>query len=328
MTAGEASTDAPRAGWLLTARYSTILPILVMFIVVVVGFGLTTDRFWSVINITNVLRQGAPLVIIAVGATFVLVAAGIDLSIGAMVSFIGVMTALILQAGLAPELTVPLILCLAIAIGAVNGYLIAYQRLPSFIVTLGTLSILVGIAQLIGQGFSIPIETDRWLISLGQGRIGGIVPVQIVIAIIVVAIGWVVLNRTPYGLRVRGIGSNEESVRRSGVPVNRVVTSVYMLAAGLAAVGGIIIAMRLQSGTATAGTGLELKAIAAVVLGGTSLFGGKGTIIGSMLGVYTLSFIENGLVLNRVDPFYFNIIQGTVLLAALWLNMGFLSRMR
>jgi len=328
LTAGDASAQSIGASWLLTIRYSAILPILVMFILVLVAFGLTTDRFWSVGNVTNVLRQGAPLVIVAVGVTFVLVAAGIDLSIGAMVSFVGVMTALILQMGLAPELTVPLILGLALAIGVVNGYLITYQRLPSFIVTLGTLSILVGIAQLIGQGFSIPIETDRWLISLGQGRIGGIVPVQIAIAMIVVAVGWVLLNRTPYGLRIRGIGSNMESVRRSGVPVNRLVTSVYMLAAVLAAVGGIIIAMRLQSGTASAGTGLELKAIAAVVLGGTSLFGGKGTVVGSMLGVYTLGFIENGLVLNRVDPFYFNIIQGLVLLVALWLNMGFFSRMR
>jgi simple sugar transport system permease protein len=312
---------------LFVARHRLILPIVVMFVVVLVGFGLTTDRFMSAVNVTNVLRQAAPLVVVAVGATFVLVAAGIDLSIGAMVSFTGVMTALILQAGTAPELAVPAMLLLAVAIGGLAGFLVAYQRLPSFIVTLGTLSILVGIAQLIGQGFSIPIQTEAWLIALGQGRIGG-VPVPVIVALLIAALGWVLLNRTAYGLRIRGIGSNEESVRRSGAPVNLLVTSVYMLSAGLACVGGLIIAMRLQSGTATAGTGLELKAIAAVVLGGTSLFGGKGTVVGTVLGVYTLAFIENGLVLNHVDPFYFNIIQGGVLLAALWLNMGLFARMR
>jgi simple sugar transport system permease protein len=298
-----------------------------MFAAVLVGFGLTTDRFLSGVNVANVLRQGAPLVVVAVGATFVLVAAGIDLSIGAMVSFTGVVTALILQAGVIPEIAVPAMLLLAVAVGGLAGFLVAYQRLPSFIVTLGTLSILVGIAQLIGQGFSIPIKTDAWLIALGQGRIGP-VPVPVVVALLVAALGWVLLNRTAYGLRIRGIGSNEESVRRAGVPVDLLVTSVYMLSAGLACVGGLIIAMRLQSGTATAGTGLELKAIAAVVLGGTSLFGGKGTVVGSVLGVYTLAFIENGLVLNHVDPFYFNIIQGGILLGALWLNMGFFARMR
>ncbi len=327
MSTGGAHPPAGVRIRLFVARHRLILPIAVMFVAVLIGFGLTTDRFLSSVNVINVLRQGAPLVVVAVGVTFVLVAAGIDLSIGAMVSFTGVVTALILKAGVVPEIAVPAMLLLAVAIGGLAGFLVAYQRLPSFIVTLGTLSILVGIAQLIGQGFSIPIVTDAWLIALGQGRIG-IVPVPVIVALVVAALGWLLLNRTAYGLRVRGIGSNEESVRRSGAPVNLLVTSVYMLSAVLAAVGGLIIAMRLQAGTATAGTGLELKAIAAVVLGGTSLFGGKGTVVGSVLGVYTLAFIENGLVLNHVDPFYFNIIQGGILLAALWLNMGFFARMR
>lgn len=313
---------------LLIIRYSSILPILVMFLLVLIGFGLTTERFWTTGNLTNVLRQGAPLVIVAVGATFVLVSAGIDLSIGAVVSFTGVMTALLLKSGVPPGIVLPLMFCLTLTVGAVNGFLIAYQRLPSFIVTLGTLSILTGVSQLITRGFSIPINTSDWLISLGQGRLLGWLPVPVLVALIIVGFGWIVLNRTPYGLRVRGIGSNEESVRRSGARINLLVTSVYMLSSTLAAFGGLIIAMRLQSGTSSAGIGLELKAIAAVVLGGTSLFGGKGSVIGSLLGVYTLFLIENGLVLNHVDPFYFNIIQGSVLLAALWLNMGLFARLR
>lgn len=313
---------------LMAVRYNSLLPIVVMFLLVLIGFGVTTDRFWSTVNLTNILRQGAPLVIIAVGATFVLVSAGIDLSIGSVVSFTGVVTALALKSGISPVVVLPGMLCVAAAVGAANGFLIAYQRLPSFIVTLGTLSILTGIAQLITRGFSIPIKTADWFISMGQGRILGVLPVPVFIALIVMGIGWTVLNRTPYGLRIRGIGSNEESVRRSGAPLNFLIMSVYMLSSVMAAIGGLIIAMRLQSGTSSAGTGLELEAIAAVVLGGTSLFGGKGSVVGSVLGVYTLFLIENGLVLNHVDPFYFNVIQGSVLLAALWLNMGLFARLR
>ena len=274
------------------------------------------------------LRQGAPLVVVAVGATFVLVAAGIDLSIGAMVSFTGVVTALILQAGVVPEIAVPAMLLLAVAIGGLAGFLVAYQRLPSFIVTLGTL-----VDPRRHRAADRPglLDPDRDRLLADRPRAGA--------------------DRH----RARAGDRRRSSSRRSGgcsstarpmasafaasartrsrcaapgAPVNLLVTSVYMLSAGLAAVGGLIIAMRLQAGTATAGTGLELKAIAAVVLGGTSLFGGKGTVVGSVLGVYTLAFIENGLVLNHVDPFYFNIIQGAILLAALWLNMGFFARMR
>jgi simple sugar transport system permease protein len=313
---------------MFAVRYSGLLPICVMFLLVLIGFGLTTDRFWTNVNLTNVLRQGAPLVVVAIGATFVLVSAGIDLSIGSVVSFTGVMTALLLQFGLSPLLVLPGMLCLAVVVGVANGFLIAYQRLPSFIVTLGTLSILTGISQLITRGFSIPIKTADWFIALGQGRILGFLPVPVFVAIVVTSIGWIVLNRTPYGLRVRGIGSNKESIRRSGARLNFLIMSVYVVSSFMAAIGGLIIAMRLQSGTASAGNGLELEAIAAVVLGGTSLFGGKGSVIGSFLGVYTLFLIENGLVLNHVDPFYFDVIQGTVLVGALWLNRGLFAKLR
>lgn len=308
------------------SQYRSVMPILAIFLLVVGGFGATTEHFFTPNNITNVLRQGAPLVIVAVGATFVLVSAGIDLSIGAMASLCGVATALLLASGLPAELVLPLALVLAGGVGFANGYLIAFQRLPSFIVTLGTLSILSGSAQLLARGFSIPVAAPGWVLAIGQGRIG-ILPVPVILAFLVAAIGWLVLNRTAYGLRVRGIGSNAESVRRSGARVDLLITSVYMISSVTAAIAGIVIAMRLQSGSATAGTGMELQAIAAVVLGGTSLFGGKGSIVGTVLGVYTLGFIENGLILNHVDPFYVRIIQGTILLTALWANMRLFSRL-
>jgi simple sugar transport system permease protein len=254
-----AAHEAPARDRTLRAyllRHSANLPIVALFVLVVLGFGLTTERYFTVVNIANVLRQGAPLVIMAVGATFVLVAAGIDLSIGAVVGIVGVSTALVLRfepgyAGLV------FAFALAALVGSFNGFLIAYQRLPAFIVTLGTLSVLTGFAQLLTRGLSVAIETDDWLIAFGQGRVG-IVPVPVLIALAVALVGWVVLNRTAWGLRVRGIGSNEESVRRAGVPVNFLVASVYVVSSLTAALGGIIVAMRLQSGNSTAGTGLEL----------------------------------------------------------------------
>ncbi len=322
-----AGESARRTTWkTFVLRYSANFPIIAIFLLVFFGFGLTTDRFLTTLNVANVLRQGAPLVIMAVGATFVLVAAGIDLSIGLVVSITGVATALVLKAGVPAYGALIFAFLLAVVIGLFNGFLISYQRLPSFIVTLGSLSVLTGFAQLLARGLSIAIDTDRWLINFGQGRIG-VIPAPVLIALAVTVVGWVVLNRTAYGLRIRGIGSNEESVRRSGAPVSLLIASVYVLSSVTAALGGIVIAMRLQSGNSTAGTGLELQAIAAVVLGGTSLFGGKGSVIGAVLGVYTLGFIENGLVLNHVDVFYVRIIQGAILLAALWANTKVFSRL-
>ncbi|MCL6708445.1 ABC transporter permease [Pseudomonas sp. R2.Fl] len=305
-----------------TMRHTALLPIIAIFAVVLVGFGIASDRFLSEANLLNVLRQSSPIIILAIGATFVLVAAGIDLSIGAVVSFSGVFVSLVMQAGLSAPFAFLVTLLVGAAIGAANGFLISYQKLPSFIVTLGALSILTGLAQLLGQGFSIPITDEGWLTGIGSGYM------PVVVCLFLSVAGWIVLNRSRYGLRVRGIGSNVESVRRSGVPVKQLTLSIYVLSSVTAALAGIIIAMRLQSGTSTAGTGLELQTIAAVVLGGTSLFGGKGTIVGSILGVFSLALINNGLVLNHVNPFYVNIIQGAILLSALWANTRLFSKLR
>ena len=306
-------------------RYASNLPIVIIFLLVFLGFGLTTERFLSPINIFNVLRQSSPAVIVAVASTLVIVSSGIDLSIGSIASFAGVLTAVLLQLGISPLSALILILLMGILTGLVNGYIIAYQGVPSFIVTLATLSILLGLAQLFGQGFSIPIETDPWFIAIGQGYFA-FIPIPVLIAGIVTIIVWLILSRTKYGLHIKGIGSNEEAVRRAGIPVKLIAASVYILNGFAAALAGIIIAARLQAGTATAGRGLELQIIAAVVLGGTSLFGGRGTILGTVLGVFTIAFITNGLVLNHVTPFWVTIIQGVILLLALWANTRIFSR--
>ena len=160
---------------------------------------------------------------------------------------------------------------------------------------------------------------DLGFVEIGRGWVLGI-PLPALIAVIVAAIGYVTLTRTRYGRYVTGIGANMEAVRRAGVNVRRYVMSVYVLTGTAAALGGLIIAARLGSGSSNAGVGFELEVIAAVVLGGTNLFGGRGTIIGTMLGALTIAVIGNGLILSHISPFFTQIVTGGIILVAIWLN--------
>lgn len=307
------------------SKNAPVISIGLMMIVVIVGFSLTTEYFLTRQNFLNVLAQSAPALIVGAGATLVITSAGIDLSVGSLVAFSGATGAILLEHSLAPWLVLPLILLIGAAIGSASGFLIAYQRVPAFIVTLAALSILLGFTQIETQGFSIPIDTSQWFINLGQGRVAS-VPVPAMIAAGVLLLAWVVLSRMPYGRYLAGIGSNVEAVRRAGVSTRLVTASVYSISGLTAALAGLLVATRLQAGSATAGVGLELQVIAAVVLGGTSLFGGRGSVIGTIFGVFTIALINNGMVLNDVSPFYVTVIQGAILLLAVWANTRLFSR--
>jgi simple sugar transport system permease protein len=169
------------------------------------------------------------------------------------------------------------------------------------------------------EGYSTPIDGDLWIVQIGQGRIAG-VPVPAILAVIVALVGWLVLTRTPFGRYVIGLGSNGESLRRTGVNTRKVGLTVYVLTGLAAAIAGVLIATRLSSGSSNAGTGFELEVITAVVLGGTSLFGGRASMLGTILGALTLGVIANGLVLLHVSPFYVQIVQGGILLLAIFAN--------
>jgi simple sugar transport system permease protein len=207
----------------------------------------------------------------------------------------------------------------------VNGFFSSYQGLPPFIVTLATLSMVRGTALLMTQGYSIPISSDIWVINLGQGRLYG-VPTPAVIALVVVAVAWLVFNETPFGRYVVGLGSNAESLRRTGVNTRRVGLVVFIASGIAASIAGVLIATRLASGSSNAGVGFELEVITAVVLGGTSLLGGRGSVVGTALGALVLGVIANGLVLSHVSPFYIQIVQGAILLIAIFLNTRVFSR--
>jgi simple sugar transport system permease protein len=325
--AGEGGREGSGRGSLQTFLYRNVavLSILGVLLLLILVFSVTTDAFLSSNNILNLLRQNAPTMIVAVAMTFVITSAGIDLSVGSTVALTAALSAVMLAYPLPVELTIPAMLLLGLVVGFINGWFSAYQGIPAFIVTLAMLSIVRGIALFQTRGYSISIDPALYFVGLGQGRLGPI-PVPVVIALVVALLGWIGLTKTKYGQYVTGIGSNEEAVRRAGVNTRLVKLSVYMLTGLASALAGMMVAARLASGSANAAQGFELEAIAAVVLGGTNLFGGRGTIVGTVLGALTIGVIGNGLILMRVSPFLVSIVQGAILLLAIWANTRVFSR--
>src|SRR5690606_11479048 len=290
-----------------------------------VFFSATADRFMTVGNILNLLRQIAPTLIVAVAMTFVITTAGIDLSVGSIVALTGSLLAILIDTGVDPSLSFLAVLALGALVGAVNGWFSSYQGLPPFIVTLATLSIIRGTALRVTEGYSTPIKDGGWVLQLGQGRLLG-VPIPAILAVVIAAAAWFALTSTRFGRYVSGLGSSAESLRRSGVEIRRIGLIVYVLTGLAAALAGVLVATRLASGSSNAGVGFELEVITAVVLGGTSLFGRRGSMLGTILGALTLGVIASGLVLLHVSPFYVQIVQGSILLLAIFGNTKLWSR--
>ena len=293
--------------------------IALFFLFVVALFSLTTDDFLSLDNVLNVLRQSAPLLIVATAMTLVITTGGIDLSVGSVLALTSALCAILIHAGLPWALVVVLMLLVGGLVGALQGFFIAYEGIPSFIVTLAGLSVIRGLALLMTGGYSIPIPSDIAFVGLGRAWILGM-PLPALIAAAVLLVGFVTFNETPFGRYVTGIGANAEAVRRAGVNTRAVTLLVYVLSGSLAALAGLVLAARLGSGSSNAGQGFELDVIAAVVLGGTSLFGGRGTMVGTILGALTVAAIGNGLILAHLSPFLTPIVTGSIILVAIWMN--------
>jgi simple sugar transport system permease protein len=300
-----------------------VLSILAVLAVLFVFFSLQTDAFLTPNNLVNVARQVAPTVIVAVAMTFVITTGNIDLSVGSIVGLTAASLAIFAEAR-SPWIALLLALVLGLGIGMVNGALTAFGKLQSFIVTLAALTAVRGLALLITGGYSTPI-TSEILLPIGNGKLAGLyTPTWI--ALVTVAVGWYVFNHTRFGRYVVAVGSNAESLRRAGVDVRRIQLAVLTLTGLAAGLAGVITATRLASGSSNSGTLFELEVITAVVLGGTALMGGKGSIIGSAIGAITLGVISNGLVLLRVDVYWVPITQGLILIVAILLNAKLFGR--
>jgi simple sugar transport system permease protein len=283
-------------------------------------FGLAAPNFLSFANISNLATQVAITLIVAVAMTFVITTGQIDLSVGSTVAFVAAGTAELLQAGWDSSLVIIAGLLAGLVWGLVNGWLSAYQHIPSFIVTLASLSVIRGLAQLWTQGFSVPIDKRLFVAKIGDATWLGF-SVLAWIALATVAVGAVLLSRMRFGNYVNGIGAQEESVRRAGVNTRRIKMITLMLTGLAAGAAGILTAARLGSGSSNSGQGFELTVIAAVVLGGTNLFGGRGTVVGTIIGALITGMIANGLTLLGVSPFLAPIVTGLVLIAAIWVNL-------
>ncbi|MDP9363597.1 MAG: ABC transporter permease [Chloroflexota bacterium] len=296
-----------------------VASIALFFLLVCAYFSLTTDTFLTGGNLLNLIRQSAPTLIVAVAMTFVITTAGIDLSVGSILALVSALLAIALRNGWPWPLAVLAVLALGAVVGALNGWFTAYEGIPAFIVTLASLSVVRGLALLLTEGYSIPMAPQSPAVQIGRGRLLGL-PTPALLAAAVAVVGYVTLTRTRFGQYVTGIGTNAEAVRRSGVNVRRATLGVYLLSGTAAALAGVITAARLGSGSSNAGVGFELEVIAAVVLGGTNLFGGQGTIVGTILGALTIGVIGNGLILSHLSPFLTQIVTGLIILSAIWLN--------
>lgn len=290
--------------------------IYIGFVVVFLFFAvlLRDQGFMSPNNLLNIFRQTATITVIAVGMTYVIACAEIDLSVGSVAGLSSVCTAMALsQWGLIPGILAGL--AVGLVVGSVNGALVSLLGIPSFLVTLGMLGIAVGVAQWITASAPQPILNDTFNMLFGSGNFGPI-PGLVVWSAIFVALGAVVLNRTKFGRQVLATGGNRNAAEFTGINTKRIKFQVLLISAVAASVAGMLYAGRLQSGRFQWGSGDELSAIAAVILGGTSLFGGFGSIIGTLFGALLIGLINNGLILAGLDSSQQQVVRGVIIILA------------
>jgi len=280
------------------------------------------DTFIKPANLAVIMRFIATFGMLAIGEVLVIITGGIDLSVGSMIAFTGVTTAWLILKGvgnlLPPIGMVPAIL-IALALGALvgiwHGLFVTKLGIPPFIITLGTWLIARGLAAYITRGYPQVFDSGHPFLVLGQGDVGGI-PISFLILLGVAAVISIILNHTPLGYRIYAVGGNIEAARLSGVNVDQVRIFCYAISGFLAALTGVILASRLGQGTPTVGAAYELWGIAAAVIGGTSLMGGEGTVLGAILGSGIVGVMQNGMVLTNVSSYLQDVILGIVLVVA------------
>ena len=291
-------------------RFGTLIGLLLLCLVL----WILTPHFLTVSNLLNIVQQTSINAIVAAGMTFVIISGGIDLSVGSIVALSGVALGALLQGGQPAMVAIPAALAAGTACGLLNGLLISFGRLPPFIVTLGMMSVARGAALVFTEGRPVSGFSAgfRWLAT---GSVG-FVPAPVLVMLIVYAIAHFVLTRTTFGRYVYAIGGNEEATRLSGVAVRFHKTAVYCVAGLMSAVAAIVLTARLNSAQPIAGMMYELDAIAATVIGGTSLLGGEGSLGGTLIGALIMGVLRNGLNLLGVSSFLQQIVIGVVIVVA------------
>ena len=297
-------------------------PMFVIWILVVLTFGVLSENFLSLRTLSSIAGQVPPLVIVCCGMTLVLIIAGIDLSVGSVMALSATVLCVCLTRGENP-MSLPLAATCAILtgglVGLFNGTISVFFRVPSFIVTLGTLKIAFGLAMLVSRSETVSVGLQLEPLITPIPVLG--VPVTFLIAVLVVAVTQLLLSRTVYGRHLVAIGTNENAVRLAGVPTTWKKVSVFMITGLLAGLASVFFAARLGGANADAGNGFELLAIAAVVIGGTSLMGGRGSVVNSFVGVLIILTLDAGLAQIGTDEWVKHLITGVVIIVAVLLDV-------
>lgn len=294
--------------------------VTIILLCICLAFALGSSDFFTTSNLLNVALQTSIIAIVAIGMTFTILTAGIDLSVGSVMALSGAIAAgLNVRQGLDPFVAIGIALLIGMLIGAINGLMIIKGGIPPFVATLAMLAIARGLTLVYTQGRPIAGLDERF-IYLGTGQIMGI-PVPVFIMVVVAIIAHIVTRYTPFGLHVYATGGNEEPTRLAGVSPDRIKLAVYIISGFTAALGGVLLAARLWSAQPNAAVGWELDAIAAPVIGGTSLFGGVGTIGGTVVGAFIIGVLSNGLNLMGVPSYYQQVIKGVVFILAVSLDI-------
>jgi ribose transport system permease protein len=297
-------------------RLRAYFPIL-FFLVLLVGFSLLSDKFLTFDNGTIILGQAATLLVVSLGLTFVIIGGSIDLSVGSIVA-LSALAAAATSGPLGVFAIVPAAL-VGIVCGFLNGIVFAKGKVPSFVATLGAMVTYRGVVLFFTRGSPVQISGDVFL-RVYAGRTFGI-PNQALVALLMVAVVYVIFNSTVFGREVRAIGGGERVARLTGIRVERTKIQMFVLLGLLAGLAGLLQAARVQAATAELGTGLELDAIAAVVVGGTPLTGGVGSVQGTILGTFIIVVLADGMNMIGVDPYLQSIIKGVVLIAAVFVTI-------
>jgi ribose transport system permease protein len=296
--------------------------VLALLLLILVGVVTAGDRFASPENALTILRLGSVIGVVSIGMTFVICGGGIDLSVGAIVALSSVWATTLATQAMAEQYHWVVMVFAALAVGAgcglVNGLLIAYGRIAPFIATLAMLAAARGLAEIIAKRRT-QIIRDRDFVEFFGGSVLG-VPVLVIMFAVVAAVGWVLLNRTTFGRRTLAIGGNSEAARLAGIRVQRQTTYLYVLLGIACGIAAVMIMARTTTGTSTHGTLYELDAIAAVVIGGTLLSGGRGTVVGTVLGVLIFTTLTNVFTLNNLDTSTQAVAKGAIIVAAVLLQ--------
>nr|WP_321525678.1 ABC transporter permease [uncultured Cohaesibacter sp.] len=313
----------------LAAKYGQKYGILLALVLVCVVLTFANEYFLTTRNILNVLRQTSINGILAIGMTFVILTRGIDLSVGSVVALAGIVAASMAttsQAAAFMGAPYPAAIAFAVGIGVglicgwVNGIVVARFNVPAFVTTLGMLSAARGLTLLYAGGQPVPALTDSFRF-IGRDDVLG-VPMPVILFALVFIISYWVLSSSRFGRRVYAVGGNPHAARVSGINVRRVIMTVYIISGGLAGLAGMILAARTGSALTQAGIAYELDAIAAVVIGGTSLLGGVGRVTGTLIGALLIAVVNNGLDLMGVESYYQQVIKGALIVAAVMLDQA------